>query len=166
MRNDCKTPVSRAAPSAGVMAAIGVAAVALNLVAPKLNAHGIVEEILDRSGAMRFGKASFYASFFAGRRMADGTRMEPLGDGAASKTLPLGTIARVTNLETGKSAIVTIRDRGPYVAGRIVDVSPATARKIGLDRTGVAEVVVAPIAVPTPEGGFKAGAAAAEASNH
>jgi rare lipoprotein A len=74
--------------------------------------------------------------------------------------LPLGTTAKVTNLETGKSAVVTIQDRGPYVEGRIVDLSPATAREIGITRRqGVAKVEVAPIAVPLPSGGVKYGAA-------
>ena len=85
--------------------------------------------------------------------MADGTPMRPQGDNAASKTLPLGTKALVTNLETGRAAVVTIRDRGPYVTGRIVDLSPATARKIGLDRKeGLAKVEVAPIEVPLEDG--------------
>jgi rare lipoprotein A len=89
--------------------------------------------------------------------------MDPHGDNAASKTLPLGTTAKVTNLETGKSAVVTIQDRGPYVPGRIVDLSPATARQIGIShRKGVALVVVAPIAVPQPDGRIKLGAAAHE----
>jgi rare lipoprotein A len=92
--------------------------------------------------------------------MADGTIMRPQGDNAASKTLPLGTTAKVTNLETGKSAVVTIRDRGPYIRGRIVDLSPATAKDIGIDhKNGVAKVEVAPIAVPLPDGGVKLGAA-------
>ncbi len=113
---------------------------------------------LDRSGRKRIGKASYYAKMFAGRKMADGTRMQPTGNNAASRTLPLGTTAKVTNLETGKTAVVTIRDRGPYIAGRIVDLSPATAREIGLDRrTGVAKVEVAPIAVPMPGGTIKLG---------
>ncbi len=104
---------------------------------------------LDRSGRKRIGKASFYAKMFAGKKMADGGPMHPRGDNAASKTLPLGTTAKVTNLETGKSAVVTIQDRGPYVKGRIVDLSPATAQKIGLSKKeGVADVVVAPISVP------------------
>jgi rare lipoprotein A len=112
----------------------------------------------DRSGRKRIGKASFYANMFAGRKMADGTRMQPTGNNAASLTLPLGTTAKVTNLETGKTAVVTIRDRGPYVAGRIVDLSPATAREIGLDRrTGVTQVAVAPITVPLPNGQVKLG---------
>ncbi|HEX6361832.1 MAG TPA: septal ring lytic transglycosylase RlpA family protein [Albitalea sp.] len=119
--------------------------------------------VLDRSGKKRVGKASFYARKFFGRTMADGTPMDPNDDNAASKTLPLGTTARVTNLETGQSAVVTIQDRGPYVKGRIVDLSPATAEKIGLTpEEGLAPVEVAPIAVPQPDGSIKAGAAARE----
>jgi rare lipoprotein A len=113
---------------------------------------------LDRTGRKRFGKASIYAPMFAGRKMADGTRMQPTDNNAASRTLPLGTTARVTNLQTGKTAVVTIQDRGPYVAGRIVDLSPATARDIGLDRrTGVTRVEVAPIVIPMPHGDIKLG---------
>ena len=118
---------------------------------------------LDHSGSRKVGKASFYARMFAGRKMADGTRMDPHDDNAASKTLPLGTVAKVTNLETGRSAIVTIQDRGPYVKGRIVDLSPSTAQSIGITpQNGVADVEVAPIAVPQPDGSVKPGAAAAE----
>lgn len=119
---------------------------------------------LDRSGRKRVGKASYYAKRFAGKKMADGSPMRPQGDNAASKTLPLGTTAKVTNLETGKSAVVTIEDRGPYVKGRIVDLSPTTAQKIGIDPdSGVAKVEVAPIAVPQP-GTTKPEAAAKGAS--
>ena len=115
----------------------------------------------DLSGRKRTGEASFYADRFAGQTMADGTRMDPQGDNAASKTLPLGTTAKVTNMETGKSAEVTVQDRGPYVKGRIIDLSPATAREIGLDRhDGVVRVEVSPIEVPLPGGGVKQGAGA------
>jgi rare lipoprotein A len=121
---------------------------------------------LDRSGRKRIGKASYYAKMFAGRKMADGTRMQPTGNNAASRTLPLGTTAKVTNLATGKTAVVTIRDRGPYIAGRIVDLSPATAQAIGLDRrTGVTKVEVAPIAVPMPDGKIKLGDGILAANN-
>jgi rare lipoprotein A len=113
---------------------------------------------LDHSGRKRVGKASIYARKFVGRKMADGTPMRALDDNAASKTLPLGTVARVTNLETGQSARVTIQDRGPYVAGRIVDLSPGTADQIGLSlEQGVVPVEVAPITVPQPDGGAKPG---------
>ncbi len=119
---------------------------------------------LDHSGRKRIGKASFYADRFAGRKMADGRRMNPHGDNAASRTLPLGTKAKVTDLETGRSAVVNIEDRGPYVKGRVVDLSPATARQIGIDKEkGVAPVEVAPIAVPQADGSIRPGAAAVEA---
>jgi len=109
---------------------------------------------LDRSGRKRVGTASVYAHRFAGRKMADGNRMDPHDDNAASKTLPLGTEAKVTNLETGKSTTVTIQDRGPYVKGRIVDLSPATADRIGITpKEGVAKVEVEPIALPPPGAG-------------
>lgn len=119
---------------------------------------------LDRSGEKRVGKASFYAHMFEGRKMANGKTMDPKRNNAASRTLPLGTTAKVTNLSTGKSAIVTIQDRGPYVKGRIVDLSPATAQAIGIStRQGVAKVAVSPITVPLSDGGVKFGAALAEA---
>jgi rare lipoprotein A (peptidoglycan hydrolase) len=107
----------------------------------------------DRSGQPREGVASFYANWFAGRQMANGETMDPHGDNAASRTLPLGTIAKVTNLSTGKSAVVHIKDRGPYAKERLVDLSPATARKIGIsEREGVARVKITPIIVPMPDG--------------
>jgi rare lipoprotein A len=112
----------------------------------------VANPALDRSGKKRVGTASVYAREFVGRKMADGTPMDARGDNAASKTLPLGTRAEVTNLKTGQSATVTIQDRGPYVKGRIVDLSPATADQIGLEpKEGVTKVEVKPIALPPPE---------------
>jgi rare lipoprotein A len=121
----------------------------------------------DTSGHKRVGKASVYAKTFAGHKMADGSSMQPQADNAASKTLPLGTTAKVTNMETGESAVVKIEDRGPYVKGRIVDLSPATAEKIGIEpKDGVAKVSVVPIAVPLPNGEVKSGEAAHDPGNH
>lgn len=123
--------------------------------------EGVQPRALDHSGRSQVGEASFYAQRFAGRPMADGSPMDPAGDNAASRTLPLGTTARVTNLDTGRSAVVTIQDRGPFVEGRIVDLSPATARQIGLGRDeGVTTVEVAPIAVPQPDGSVRRGTGA------
>lgn len=108
---------------------------------------------LDRTMQPQVGKASIYADMFANRKMANGKRMDLNGDNAASKTLPLGTKALVTNLQTGKSAVVTIEDRGPYIEGRIVDLSPATAEKIGLEKKqGIAPVEVRPLELPPAEG--------------
>ncbi len=108
---------------------------------------------LDRSGHKRAGKASFYADRYSGKTMADGAPMRLYSNNAASLTLPLGTTAKVTNLQTGRSAVVTIRDRGPYIKGRIIDLSPATARQIGISRRqGLARVEVTPIEVPLANG--------------
>ena len=90
--------------------------------------------------------------------MADGTPMNPESNHAASKTLPLGTKAKVTNLKNGKSAVVEIRDRGPYVEGRSIDVTPKTARELGMVKDGVAPVEVTPIEVPQADGSVKPGA--------
>lgn len=110
----------------------------------------------DLSARKRRGNASYYARQFFGKTMANGAPMDPHANNAASRTLPLGTVAKVTNVATGKSAVIKIEDRGPYIKGRIVDLSPSTAHQIGITRRiGVAKVVVAPIAVPLPDGRVK-----------
>jgi rare lipoprotein A len=80
----------------------------------------------------QIGEASFYGRAFRGKRMANGRRFNPQGRTAAHPTLPLGTWAKVTNLETGKAVHVSITDRGPYARGRDLDLSAAAARAIGL----------------------------------
>lgn len=117
---------------------------------------------LDRSGKTQHGEASYYGKEFFGRKMADGTPMNPKAPIAASRTLPLGTKAEVVNLENGKRQEVEIRDRGPYVDGRIVDVSPEVAKKLDMHEDGVAPVVVKPIEVPQADGSIKAGTGAGE----
>lgn len=97
----------------------------------------------------RKGKASYYGEEFFGKKMADGTPMDPDSNIAASRTLPLGTKAEVINLENGKSEVVEIRDRGPYVDGRIIDVTPTTAENLGFKKEGLAPVEVKPLYVPT-----------------
>ncbi|WP_338663583.1 septal ring lytic transglycosylase RlpA family protein [Pararoseomonas sp. SCSIO 73927] len=92
------------------------------------------------------GHASVYARSLAGRRMADGTRFDPGASVVASRTLPLGSHARVTNLRNGRSTIVQVRDRGPNRGRRILDLSPAVASLLGM-AGGVAPVAVTPILV-------------------
>lgn len=131
--------------------------------APTEGAAAPAKPKLDRSGRKRVGEASFYADKFFGKKMASGKNMNPRGNNAASKTLPLGTKAKVTNLETGESAVVNIEDRGPYIKGRIVDLSPSTARQIGItEEQGVAPVEVAPLVVPQADGSVKPGDALKE----
>ncbi len=88
------------------------------------------------------GLASWYGPPYAGRKGADGTVYDQNAMTAAHLTLPLGTVVRVTNLATNQSAVVRITDRGPFVRGRIIDLSLAAARSIGVYRAGVARVRV------------------------
>jgi rare lipoprotein A len=118
---------------------------------------------LDPSGRKQVGHASYYGRHTRGR-FADGTQFNPDSNGAASRTLPFGTTAKVTNLKTGKSALVQVKDRGPMPRSRIVDVTPKVAEQLGMEKAGVVPVVVAPIAVPQRNGEVKLGAGAAEVS--
>jgi rare lipoprotein A len=129
---------------------------------PPVPVASIADPPIDHSGRKQIGKASYYAKHFDGRKMANGDHFRPTASVAASKTLPLGTTAKVTNLHTGKSATVTVEDRGPYVRGRVMDVTPKVAEKLGMTKHGTAQVVVKPITVPQPNGGVKLGAGAAE----
>jgi rare lipoprotein A len=119
---------------------------------------------INNSGRKEKGDASYYAHRFANRTMADGRRMNPDSNIAASKTLPLGSIAKVTNLDNGKTATVKIEDRGPYVGGRVVDLAPKVADQLNLKEKGVANVEVKPITLPQPNGSVTLGSGAAEAS--
>ncbi len=94
------------------------------------------------------GMASWYGPPYAGRKGADGTVYDQNAMTAAHLTLPLGTTVRVTNLTTNQSAIVRITDRGPFVHGRIIDLSLAAAKATGLYRMGVAKVRVEAYAGP------------------
>ena len=93
-------------------------------------------------GKRYFGLASHYGPEWDGRLTSSGETFRNKELTAAHKTLPFGTNVRVTLLSTQKSVVVRINDRGPFVKGRIIDLSDEAARRIGLDRHGVAEVLV------------------------
>jgi len=90
----------------------------------------------------QLGEASWYGPYHQGKETASGETFNQNELTAAHPTLPLGTTAAVTNLETGKSVKVRINDRGPYVKGRKIDLSKAAAKKIGLTKKGVAKVKI------------------------
>jgi len=119
---------------------------------------------VDHSGRNQRGKASIYAHRFGNRKMANGRKMKPDANVAASKTLPLGSVAKVTNLDNGKTATVTVEDRGPFVDGRVMDVAPKVAGTLDFKKQGVVPVEVKPVTVPQPDGAIKLGAGAADAS--
>ncbi len=118
-------------------------ALALALVLPLTPAAA---EDAPNGGRPQRGQASYYdPDRFAGRPMANGDRFDPQSNAAAHRTLPLGTVADVTNLETGETRRVVIEDRGPYVRGRVIDVTPRTAEELGMRDDGVAPVEVRPV---------------------
>ncbi|MBN2035643.1 MAG: septal ring lytic transglycosylase RlpA family protein [Chitinispirillaceae bacterium] len=88
------------------------------------------------------GTASYYARKFHGRRTASGERHDMKDFTAAHRKLPFGTRLKVTNLANGKSVIVRVNDRGPHTKKRIIDLSYAAARNIGLLKQGIAKVVI------------------------
>jgi rare lipoprotein A len=95
------------------------------------------------------GIGSWYGDEFAGRLTANGEIFDPDMVTAAHKTLPMPSVVRVTNLDNGKSLVVRINDRGPFVAGRIIDLSREAARLIGYRDQGIARVRVQVLAEQT-----------------
>jgi rare lipoprotein A len=92
-------------------------------------------------GYREVGLASWYG-FESGNRTATGQRFNPNGLSAAHKTLPLPTRVRVTNLENGHSTTLVVNDRGPFIPGRLIDLSYGAARKLNMHRRGTARVLV------------------------
>jgi rare lipoprotein A len=90
---------------------------------------------------LQSGQASWYGPGFHGRRTANGERFNTNDLTAAHRTLPFGTKVKVTNTKTGQSVVVRINDRGPYAHGRVIDLSKALARSIGI--SGIAQVSLA-----------------------
>jgi rare lipoprotein A len=88
------------------------------------------------------GCASWYGADFAGRPTASGDLFRPRGLTAAHRTLPLGSKVLVTNLENGRSVVVRINDRGPYVPDRVLDCSEGAARALGFRGRGLAKVAI------------------------
>ena len=88
------------------------------------------------------GQASYYADKFVGRKTANGETFRQRKRTAAHRTLPFGTKVKVKNLSNGRTVKVRINDRGPYAAGRIIDLSKKAARKLGMVKQGVSNVQI------------------------
>lgn len=98
------------------------------------------------------GIASWYGPPYHNRRGSNGEIYNMHAMTAAHRTLPLGSIVRVTNLKTGSSALVKITDRGPFIPGRIIDLSKAAAKKLDVWGPGLAEVRIEVLETPAPIG--------------
>jgi rare lipoprotein A len=120
--------------------ALSAVVMALMLVAGCASARGG-----EGGGAASSGVASYYAHKYHGRTTASGERFDMHAMTAAHRTLPFGTRVRVTNRDNGKSVVVRINDRGPFVKGRVIDLSLAAAKKLGMVDAGLAQVELRPI---------------------
>jgi rare lipoprotein A len=96
----------------------------------------------ERGAELGGGIASYYGNKFAGRRTASGETYRPGAYTAAHRTLPFGTRIVVTHAGNGRQVTVRVNDRGPFVRGRVIDLSYAAAQKIGLQQTGTARVTL------------------------
>ncbi|MEG3181084.1 septal ring lytic transglycosylase RlpA family protein [Sphingomonas sp. LT1P40] len=114
-----------------------IAIIALLLACPAAADDDAIGVVLDS------GTASYFSREIAGNRTANGERCDPDTLTAAHRTARFGSRMRVTNIATGRSVIVRINDRGPFRAGRVIDLSHAAAREIGMHRTGTAKVSLA-----------------------
>ncbi len=96
------------------------------------------------------GEASWYGIEERGRPTANGEPMDPEGMTAAHRTLPFHTVVRVTDLATGRAVEVRINDRGPFIRGRIIDLSHRAARELGIAEKGVARVMLTQVSLGEP----------------
>jgi len=104
---------------------------------------------IQKGAAQETGIASYYADFFNGRKMANGDRYNPEQYTCAHPTAPIGSIIKVARADFPDiSVIVTVSDRGPFVKGRIVDLSKCAAAELGILHMGITEVVIAMIKRP------------------
>lgn len=99
-----------------------------------------VSKASSRSGKVQVGTASWYGKQFHGRQTASGDTYDMFQFTAAHRTLPLGTLVKVTNLRNGKWVIVKVNDRGPYVGHRVMDVSYGAAQMMGFRQRGIEKV--------------------------
>jgi rare lipoprotein A len=126
--------------------------------------------------ATETGRASWYGPPYHNRRGSNGEVYNMHAMTAAHRTLPLGSVVRVTNLKTGHTALVRITDRGPFIPGRVLDLSLAAARRLDIYQPGVAEVKVEVMQTPAPLetggkwavqiGGFQDGHEATKLADH
>jgi rare lipoprotein A (peptidoglycan hydrolase) len=110
-----------------------------------------VATVPNEIGPPKVTTASFYGPGLQGHVTSSGEVYNQHAMTAASRTLPIGSHAKVTNLKTGKSVVVRINDHGPFVKGRGIDLSRAAAKNIGIDHHGVAKVKVTRVTAPSSE---------------
>ncbi len=111
------------------------------------------QPLRDHQGFSQRGVASWYGSKFHGRKTSNGEIYDMYAMTAAHKTLPLGVHVRVTHLQNGRTVTVRVNDRGPFVAGRIIDLSYSAAKQLGIVDAGTAQVKVQALGYRQTDGG-------------
>ena len=129
---------------------VALSACSVGHVAPATAAPAMFEPQAPRLAET--GTASWYGSWHQGRLTASGERFNARAFTAAHRSLPFGTILRVTNLATGEMVKVRVNDRGPYIRGRTLDLSAAAAKALGITKDGVARVRIEMFAADQPPG--------------
>jgi rare lipoprotein A len=137
--NRAHVPGPRLARAQRFAALLALALLALGALVP---GDAIARAVRERAVKARreSGWCSYYGREFFHRRTASGERLDPNQLTAAHRTLPFGTRVRVTNLANGRRVVVRINDRGPFKKGRVLDVTPAVARRLGFAGAGLARV--------------------------
>ncbi|WP_426058362.1 septal ring lytic transglycosylase RlpA family protein [Hymenobacter sp. B1770] len=115
------------------------------------NTKSVTEPTSNGTTVLR-GRASWYGSYFQGKKTTSGERFNRFKYTCAHKTLPFGTRLRVTNVKNGKSVVVRVTDRGPFRHQRIIDLSEIAARPLGITESGAATVVAEVVETETPLG--------------
>ena len=98
-------------------------------------------------GRREIGRASWYGNYHVGRKTATGERLDTVHPTAAHRTLPLQSLVKVTNLNNGRSVVVTINDRGPVSPRLLIDVSPRAADELNMRHDGIIPVAIEQVAV-------------------
>ncbi|MFH1569006.1 MAG: septal ring lytic transglycosylase RlpA family protein [Gemmatimonadota bacterium] len=112
------------------------------VVTPPTTAHPVDPGSISTANAYQVGTASYYGKQFHGRRTANGEVFNMYKMTAAHRVLPLGTVIKVTNLANGRWAVVKVNDRGPFVEGRVLDLSFAAALELEMVEVGTANVMI------------------------
>ena len=112
------------------------------VIRPEVPAHPVDPEKIPTDKAYQIGIASYYGKKFHGRKTANGETFNMYKLSAAHRVLPLGTVVKVTHLENGRWVVVKVNDRGPYIEGRVLDLSFAAALELEMVKQGTARVMI------------------------
>jgi len=108
-----------------------------------------VAPVVRTIGQRQVGQAAWYGGRYVGRRTSSGERLDRVNPTAAHRTLPLNSLARVTNLDNGRSVIVRVTDRGPVSESLVIDVSPKAAEQLDMKTAGIARVMIEQVVAVT-----------------